>query len=220
MSLYLPDAFREADPTRLFELIEAHGFATLISYGAGAATSQPVAEPVVSHLPLLLERDGNGAARLLGHVARANPHWRRFDGDAPALAIFQGPHAYVSPAWYATHPSVPTWNYAVVHVHGAPVVVDEAETWRILQRLVEAHEGERRDRWVPDLPPDFLARDLRAIVGFHLPIARLEAKFKLGQNRSAADLAGAIEGLEREPAEGSRALAELMRRPRAGRGGG
>jgi transcriptional regulator len=202
--MYIPDSFRETDRAVAFDLIEAYGFATLVSWSSG--------EPFVSHLPLILDRGVSGQERLLGHVARANQHWRRFDGEEPALAIFAGPHAYVSPSWYSHHPSVPTWNYAVVHVHGTPQVVDAAQTGAILGRLIEKFEGGRREPWKPDLPPDLIEGDLRAIVGFQMPIDRLEAKFKLGQNKDADDRAGALAGLEREDGSDSRDLASFARR--------
>jgi transcriptional regulator len=202
--MYVPESFRESDRSTAFDLIDACGFATLVSWSLG--------EPVVSHVPLIVDRSDSGRERLLGHVARANPHWKRFDGKEPALAIFHGPHAYVSPAWYANHPSVPTWNYAVVHVQGAPHVVDSKETWGILQRLIGRYEGRRREPWKPDLSPAFVEENLQAIVGFEMPVAHLVAKFKLSQNKDAADRAGALAGLEREDDVPSRDLAAFARR--------
>lgn len=201
--MYTPESFKEPDRASSFDLIEGFGFATLISWSP--------ADPMVSHLPLLLDRSIPGEERLLGHVARANPHWKRFDGVESALAIFHGPHGYVSPSWYAEHPSVPTWNYALVHVHGAPRVVDESLTWDILRRLIERYEGKRRERWSGDLPVEFVKDELRAIVGFAMPIARLESKFKLSQNRETADRDGALAGLESEDDERSRELGRFMR---------
>jgi transcriptional regulator len=202
--VYLPESFRVSDREACFDLIEGFGFATLISWSS--------TDPVVSHVPLLLDRDSVDEGRLVGHVARANPHWKRFDGAERALAIFQGPHGYVSPSWYVTHPSVPTWNYAVVHVYGAPRTVDADRTWGILKRLIDKYEGGRRQAWKPDLPPEFVEENLRAIVGFEMPIARLEAKFKLSQNRDAADRDGALAGLMGEGDARSRELGEFMRR--------
>jgi transcriptional regulator len=201
--MYVPASFQEADRAIALDLVEAHGFATLVSWSGS--------EPLVSHVPLLLDRAAAGGERLLGHVARANPHWRSFDGQQPALAIFHGPHAYVSPAWYANHPSVPTWSYVVVHAHGTPALVDEDATAAILDRLIDKYERKRGAPWTPALPPDFLAKNLRAIVGFQIPIARLEAKFKLGQNKDEADRAGALAGLEGEAGEAERELARFMR---------
>jgi transcriptional regulator len=222
-SMYIPASFHESELPVIHDLIDRHGFATLISAvpGGGEAGSPPEgrpfarpdarSSPFVSHVPLLLDRSEPGRDRLLGHLARANRHWKCFDGTATSLAIFHGPHAYISPSWYPTHPSVPTWNYAVVHVHGAPTALDSDRTWEIVQRLVEKYESGRTNRWYPSLPPDFLAADLRAIVGFEMPIDRIEAKFKLGQNRIEADRAGALAGLEREEDQGSRELARFAR---------
>lgn len=201
--MYVPKHFREDDRAVAFDLIEAHGFATLISGSSDG--------PIVSHIPLILDRREAGGERLLGHVARANSHWRQFDGTSTALAIFHGPHAYVSPAWYAKHPSVPTWNYAVVHVHGAPALLDDAATQAIVERLIEKYEAGRAQPWSPDFSPEFVAANLRAIVGFELPIARLEAKFKLSQNKDDRDREGALTGLEAEGDPASVALATFAR---------
>ena len=209
--MYVPESFNEPDREVILDLVEAHGFATLLSWTGG--------DPVVSHIPLLVDRAVPGQERLLGHVARANGHWQAFDGKAPALAIFAGPHAYVSPSWYATTPTVPTWNYAVAHVYGRPRIVDADATWGIVRRMVERYEGGRRDRWPGELPAAFVADELRAIVGFELPIDWLVGKLKLGQNREPADRAGALAGLEREPDRGSQELAAFARRYFARRGG-
>ena len=201
--MYTPESFRESDRSVAFDLIDAYGFATLLS---GSAR-----DPAISHVPMILDQPASGQARLLGHVARANQHWRRFDGTEPAAAIFRGPHAYVSPSWYANHPSVPTWNYVVVHVHGTPSVLSSHETWGILRRLIEKYEARRDNPWKGELPPDFVEEDLKAIVGFQLHVHRLEAKFKLSQNKDEADRSGALAGLEREGDAEGRALAAFAR---------
>jgi transcriptional regulator len=202
--MYIPETFREPDAALAFDLIEAHGFAALLSGPAGALS--------VSHVPLLLERAGPGGARLLGHLARANRHWTEFDGARPALAIFEGPHAYVSPSWYAEQPAVPTWNYAVVHVHGAPRVLDPQDTREVIRRLVSQYEEARPRPWTRDVAPDWVDNLLGAVVGFELPISRVESKFKLGQNRSAADREGMLAGLAAEGDAGAHALAVFTRR--------
>ena len=198
--MYIPSAFRADDRAALYELIERHGFGTLVTVLDGA--------PFATHLPFVLDR---GRGVLLGHVARANPHWRAFDGAAEALVIFQGPHAYVSPSWYATAPAVPTWNYAAVHVYGVPRLLDEAELRDLLDRLVSRYEAGRERPWTMDLPPDYLRKMLQAIIGFEVPIERIEGKFKLNQNRSSEDRAGVIAALSAGGAE-ERALAEFMAR--------
>jgi transcriptional regulator len=200
--MYVPRSFAETDRDVLFDLAEHHGFATLVGFGHDA--------PIVSHVPLLVDRSAE-RERLVGHVARANPHWKEFDGERPALAIFQGPHAYVSPSWFKTLPAVPTWNYAVVHVHGKPRTLSEEATRAVLRALVEKYESKRKARWNAELPGDFLDAQVRALVGFELPIDRIEGKFKLSQNRSEADLEGILSGLDQE-GDDARELAAFTRR--------
>jgi transcriptional regulator len=198
--MYIPASFRADDRAVLHEFIDRHSFATLVTVVDGA--------PFATHLPVLLDRQ-RGA--LLGHVARANPHWRAFDGSAESLMIFAGPHAYVSPSWYATHPAVPTWNYAAVHVYGVPSVLDEARLQELLDRLVRRYEAGRERPWTMDLPADYLRKMVQAIVGFEMPIARMEGKFKLSQNRSAEDRERVIAALAAGDAD-ERALSEFMAR--------
>jgi transcriptional regulator len=210
--MYVPKHFEEADREILLDLIDDYGFATLISWGD--------AEPQVTHVPLMADRQVKGQERLLGHFARANPHWSAFDGNQSALAIFHGPHAYVSPSWYTEHPSVPTWSYAVVHAYGKPRIVNDAATWTILRRLIEKLEKGRESPWSATLPEEFVTRKLKAIVGFEIPIDRLEGKFKLGQNKSPIDQSGAFEGLANDPSPEGQALAKFaeqyfVRRPRS-----
>lgn len=203
--MYVPDAFRVADREIVRRFIATYGFAVVVN--------QDREGPVATHIPLCLDRQGDRDV-LLGHVARANPHWHSFDGAAEALVIFQGPHAYVSPSWYATSPAVPTWNYAVVHVYGRPRVVDDASRVRaILGRLVAQYEASMHSEpWSTSaLPPDYVERMTSAIVAFEMQVDRVEAKFKLGQNRSREDIQGVIDGLTTEGGAGGRALAEFTR---------
>lgn len=203
--MYLPASFAEEDRSTLVDFIDRHGFATLIS-GSGPEIS-------VSHLPLLVDTQCQSPEqlRLMGHMARANPHWREWTDTSRALAIFHGPHAYTSPAWYVASPAVPTWNYVVVHVHGRPRLLDADETAAVVWRTVEKYEGNRPGRWNAQLPDDFVRSMLKAIVGFELSIERIEGKFKLGQNRSRADRAGMFAGLESQATPGARELASFAR---------
>ena len=159
-------------------------------------------------------RRSAGKAVLVGHVARANSHWRQFDGSAEALAIFHGPHAYVSPSWYATAPAVPTWNYCVVHVYGKPLAREEGDfTAAALRDLVARQEGARAKPWrIEDLAADLYDKLARAIVAFEMPIDRIEGQFKLGQNRSRDDRLGMLEGLDAERLPDADALAEFIRK--------
>jgi transcriptional regulator len=162
----------------------------------------------VSHLPFLPERDARGRVRLLAHVARANEQWKALADAEQVVAIFQGPHAYVSPTWYASHPSVPTWNYAVVHAHGRARLMDEPQLHDLLLRLSSAYEAGNTPPWkMSALPADYTQSMLNAVVGFEIEVERLEAKFKLSQNRPA-DARHVADVLE---ARGERELAALMR---------
>ncbi len=196
--MYIPAAFRETRLDVLRSLIKANSFGTLVSQLDG--------ELFATHIPFLLdpERSPNGTLR--GHVARANPHWHAFSG-AESLAIFQGPHAYISPAWYIAEEAVPTWNYAVVHVYGAPRVVDEPKAVRaLLEDTVSTFDTEG---WGTDRVQDAYINNLaKAIVAFEMPISRLQGKKKLGQNRPAEDARGAARGL-RAVADQMEAAAQL-----------
>ena len=150
---------------------------------------------------------------LAGHLARANAHWQAMEREAPTTAIFHGPHAYVSPTWYATSPAVPTWNYVVVHAAGkARVHQDGEELADLLRELTALYEGRGAAAWRPDGLPDEFAQQMRgAIVAFEIAVDRLEGKVKLSQNRSAEDRRGVVAALEAQTSEGSRAVAALMR---------
>jgi transcriptional regulator len=201
---YVPSHFRAADEQALREFMRVHDFATIVSNSADGL--------VASHLPVLV-RSAGATLVIAGHMARANPHWRLMDGATPALAIFHGPHGYVSPTWYETAPAVPTWNYGVVHAHGSPVANEDAAFVRgVLEELVRRYEGSRENGWRPDrLPADFYDRMQRGIVGFELPVATLDGKFKLGQNRSVEDRRRTIAGLENSGSPEAARLAEFMR---------
>jgi transcriptional regulator len=201
MTLYIPAHFRNEDRDELLAFMRDNAFATLVSSGAGGLH--------VSHIPFIVERGGDGAVRLLGHVARANPQWKELEAAHATVAIFHGPHAYVSPTWYEHHPAVPTWNYAVVHAHVRAKLMDEAGLRGLLQQLSSQYEAGRPSPWrMEDLEPDYVARMLSVIVGFTLEVERLEGKFKLSQNRPGNDAERVSAALDRE---GEGALAALMR---------
>lgn len=197
--MYIPPAFRVDDEPLLFDFIERNGFATLVSMLDGKLFA--------SHVPLLVDRERR---TLLGHVARANPHWRAFASESETLAIFAGPHAYISPSWYKSQPSVPTWNYAVVHVYGVPRVIDDAAALdAIIDGLVSKYESHRDRPWPNELPGDYRQNLLQAIVGFEMSITRMEGKFKLSQNRAEEDRRAVHEHLSQGSAD-EQALAALM----------
>ncbi len=201
--MYIPDSFRITDPTTIDRFIVETGFMTLVS-----ATDAGL---FASHLPFLYERGGEGPT-ITGHVARANPHWQAFDGVSEALAIIHGPDAYVSPTWYETKPANPTWNYAVVHAYG-PVTAMDDPGWASanVDRMTDFYEQRTVGQPGEAFPPDLKVGLLRAIVGFRMDVTRVEAKFKLSQNRSAADRRGVALNLERSGAAGAAGIARLMR---------
>ena len=200
--MYQPAHFVERDADTLLALMKAHPLATLVRAGA---------ELAADILPLEVERVGE-TWRVTGHVARGNPLWREADGQS-VLLLFQGPQAYVSPNWYPSKSqhgkAVPTWNYTMVQVHGTLRATQDPEWLRaFVTRLTERHEGGRAVPWhVSDAPPDYIDAMLKAIVGIEIEVTRVEGKFKLSQNRDAADRTGVVLGLEAD--------ASLERQPEA-----
>lgn len=206
--MYLPPAFREEDLPTLHAQIAQTPLAILLSHGANGFES--------SHLPLLLSPEEGEFGTLKGHFARANPHWQSLAASAEAMVIFPGPQAYVSPSYYpskAEHgKAVPTWNYIAVHAYGHAEVYDDPQRLReLLAQLTRQHEQGRAQPWsLSDAPADYLDSMLRAIVGFSLPIERLEGKWKLSQNRSQEDRAGVREQLAGSALASEVALAARM----------
>ncbi len=208
MTLYVPPLFRVEDRRELVDFIERHAFGTLISAGPGGLD--------VSHIPFLVADRGEAGLRLVGHVARANGHWKALGDARHVLAVFQGPHAYVSPTWYEHHPSVPTWNYAVVHAHGRASPLDGDELAEVLARLSAKYESGNTPPWrMEELAEDYRRTMIGAVAGFAIEVEKLEGKFKLSQNRPGRDAERVAEALE---ARGEAALAALMRAH--SRGGG
>ncbi|HUN53162.1 MAG TPA: FMN-binding negative transcriptional regulator [Candidatus Sulfotelmatobacter sp.] len=206
--MYVPTHFAVADPAASHRLIAENAFGELVTVDETGA-------PFASHLPFLLDAGRGPQGTLVAHMARANPQWRHFAAGKPVLAIFHGPHAYVSPAWYATHPAVPTWNYVAVHAYGVPRIVEDASAVKdILGRLVDANEAANGTAWrMGGLSEPYLAGMLRGIVAFEMPIDRLEGKAKLSQNRDATDQARVAAALEQSADPTARATAKAMRAP-------
>lgn len=166
-------------------------------------------------VPFIVDAEASERGTLRAHVSRANPQWRELAAVAECLVVFQGPQAYITPSWYETKREtgkvVPTWNYATVHAWGAPrVIEDEAWLRAQIDALTKQQERARREPWhVADAPDDFVAAQVRGIVGIEIPIARIEGKWKVSQNRPEADRAGVVEGL-RAQGETSAAMAALV----------
>lgn len=199
--MYVPASFAEDRPEILARFVAAHGFATLVTQGEGGL--------VASHIPLLHDA---GRGLLTGHIAKPNPQAAHLQDGAEALAIFAGPHAYISPRWYENHPAVPTWNYAAVHVYGRVRRIEEpGDLARIVATLAATYEAGSSAPWrYADLPTAFAAGMLKGILGFKLAITRLEGKFKLSQNRAAADRAGVVAALRAAGRPEDEAVADLM----------
>ncbi|MGL6109392.1 MAG: FMN-binding negative transcriptional regulator [Rubrivivax sp.] len=208
--MYLPKHFEQQDAAAMAQLLQLHPLATL-AWQAGDGLG-------AEHLPLLWDRGaGDGAhGTLRGHVARANPVWREA-ADTEVLAVFQGPQAYITPSWYPskteTAKVVPTWNYAVAHLHGRLRITEDAAWLRALVgRLTDTHEAPRVQRWqVGDAPADYIEQMLRAIVGIEIEVTRVQGKWKVSQNRSAGDRAGVAAGLDLRGGEDATAMAALVR---------
>jgi transcriptional regulator len=207
--MYLPKAFEEQDPGRLRDFIRR--------YPLGTVVTQTTSGLDANHIPLLVAEPEGAAARLHGHIARANPLWRDVAPDAQTLVIFHGPNGFVSPSWYPGQCDkasvVPTWNYAVAHGHGRLRFVDDA-TWvrAHLEALTREHEANRDEPWaVTDAPAEFIDKLVTAVVGVEISVTRWYGKWKVSQNRSAADRLGVIDGLEREASASSVALAALVK---------
>ena len=203
--MYIRTHFREDDEASVEAFMRQFDFAAIVTHSTEGL--------VASHIPVTIRRSEAGL-QVVGHVARANAHWRLMDGQAESMVIFQGPHGYISPTWYVEpRAAVPTWNYAVVHAYGRPHVREDAAFIKdVVEELARRYEGHREHPWSPDLlQAQSYEKLVGAIVGFEMPILRWEAQFKLGQNRSAQDRERAAAALEGEgPAAAD--LAGFMRR--------
>lgn len=191
--MYLPKHFEQQDLASLTALLKAYPLGTLVTQQDGALEA--------NHIPFLLAGALAAGGKLIGHVAKGNPVWKSVSAEQEFLAIFQGPEAYVSPNWYPSkhvhHQVVPTYNYAVVHVYGTlSVTHDETSKRQLVTELTQGMEQTRQSTWqVSDAPSDYLEKMLAAIVGIELTITRVQAKWKVSQNRDLADRVGVEQGL-------------------------
>jgi transcriptional regulator len=200
--MYIPEHFKEANPERISALIEGYPFGMLVTAPDGV--------PFVSHLPFLFERSSGSQGKLIGHMARANPQWQHFAEGSEILVVFQGPHAYVSPAWYSSA-GVPTWNYAVAHLRGKPRLIEgESELEALVEQLTHVHESHLPSPWKPNLTGERRSKLLNMIVGFEIDITQVQGKFKLSQNRPLEDRQRVVVELNQSKNQTDAAVAKLM----------
>ena len=208
--MYVPSHFEETRPDVLRRLIHDHSLAALVTLGSDGLNA--------NHIPLELDPEPAPLGTLCGHVARGNPVWRDFSRDVEALAVFQGPQAYISPSWYQTKREtgkvVPTYNYIVVHAYG-PMRIIEDRAWLrgLVERLTNRHEAGRAEPWkVTNAPADFVEQMLGAIVGIEIPLTRLRGKWKVSQNRPSVDREGVVRGLSEMNDSDAQAMSGLVKK--------
>jgi transcriptional regulator len=206
--MYVPAAFRVYDPEKIAQFIAEHSFAAVITQHEGF--------PFASHVPLLFDRERGEHGTLVGHLARPNPQWTDAAGLAdgiPALAIFSGPHTYISPTWYGEPNTVPTWNYIAVHATGKlKLIEDDGRVLQLLTRTVNIYEATQPRPWkLEEQDSTFINKLLGGIVGFEIAIEKLEGKWKLNQNQSAVRRERVMRVLSDSPRVADQEVAELMR---------
>ncbi|AZV95080.1 FMN-binding negative transcriptional regulator [Kerstersia gyiorum] len=205
--MYTPKAYVENDLDVLHEHMRLWSFATLVTSGANGVQA--------THLPFLLEEGGpEGLGILTTHLARANPQSQDLLAGAPALVIFQGPHAFVTPSWYVNQMTFPTWNYTAIHARGQPELIEDPEDiHELLRETVAIYDTPLGGNWRFDvMPADMIVPRLRAIMGVRIPVTKLEGKFKINQDKSREDQLGVVAALEAQPDSQARDMAALMRR--------
>jgi len=203
--MYISKLYREEDHTKILEFLQQNEFATLVTYDGE--------KPTASHLLMEIMQEGENLF-VNGHMSKANPLWKTFEKNPEVLVIFQGPHTYISPTWY-NHLNVPTWNYQAVHIYGKPrIVTDQEETYGILSRLVARSESNAAYR-LETLPQEFVSKEIRGIVAFQVEVTRIEANYKLSQNRNDQDYHNIITRLHEREDEMSHGVAKAMRANRA-----
>lgn len=201
--MYISRLYREDDRARILEFLRQNEFATLVTHDGG--------KPTASHLLMEVVETGD-AWFVNGHMSKANPLWKTFGRDPEVLVIFQGPHTYISPTWY-NHVNVPTWNYQAVHLYGYPRIVDGEEYRAMLSRLIQRHENGTSYR-MESLPQDFVEKQMNGTVGFQVKVTRIEANYKLSQNRDDEDYHNIVARLNEREDEMSHRVAEAMEKQR------
>ncbi len=201
--MYIPKLYREEDREKTIEFLKQNNFPALVSHDGEKL--------IATHLPVEIIEGGEGVLTILGHMSRANPQWKSF-GEQEVMLIFQGAHTYISPRWY-NHVNVPTWNYMMVHVYGRVRTVEGEELRSLLSQLVGRHEAGASYR-LENLPEDFVQKEMKGVFGFALDVTRIDAGYKLSQNRSDEDHENIIRELEKRGDENSKEVAKGMQAKR------
>lgn len=197
--MYIPSSFAENDINKLFGFIIENNFGILFSNDQNF--------PEASHLPFMLNKNLGENGTLIAHFAKANKHWKRISEQHEMLVVFNGPHSYISPSWYENRVTVPTWNYAAVHVYGKPKIIHERDQLlQMVTDLTNFHENQVTSNWSLEEGESIIETELKAIVGIEIEISRIEGKFKFNQNRSVDDQARVLENLDDSICPGVRAI--------------
>ena len=198
--MYIPKLYREEDREKILEFLRQNNFPALVTYDGE--------KPIATHLPVEVIQAKDGALTVFGHMSRANPQWKSF-GEQDVLLIFQGAHTYISPRWY-DHVNVPTWNYMIAHLYGKVRLVEGEALYSLMSRLVQKHEVQTSYS-LEGLPEDFVKKEMKGIVGFAVDVMRVDASYKLSQNRNEKDHENIIRELEGRGDEYSIGVAKAMR---------
>lgn len=200
--MHIPKYYREEDHERILAFLKQNNFPALVSFDGE--------RPIATHVPVEVVEDENGMT-IYSHISRANPQWKTFEKQE-ILLIFQGAHTYISPRWY-NHINVPTWNYMMVHVYGKVRQIQEGELFALLSRLVQKHEANTSYR-LEELPQDFVHKEMKGVFGFAIDITRIDAGYKLSQNRNDEDHENIVRELDKRGDKDSAEVAKAMREKR------
>lgn len=203
--MYIPKLYREEDREKILDFLGANNFPALVTYDGE--------KPIATHLPVEVVEGEDGALTVMGHMSRANPQWKTL-GEGEVLLIFQGAHTYISPRWYK-HVNVPTWNYRMVHVYGRVRMLAGDDLYALLSRLVKKHEVETGYS-LEGLPQDFVQKEMKGVAGFAVQVTRIDAGYKLSQNRNDEDHANIIRELQERGDQNSMEVAKAMRESSGG----
>jgi transcriptional regulator len=204
--MYLPQIYENKDLTAIEQFIKSHPFGILITQDDNHITA--------THIPLELEKDENGNLMVVGHISKANQQWKSFEENKNVLVVFTGPHAYISSSWY-NHINVPTWNYISIHLYGRIHIQNAEEVYESIKKMMNRYEpSEKSNVSMDKLPPDYVSKEIRGVVGFQICITKIQGAYKLSQNRNDEDYENIITALENLNQFNELVIADEMRKIR------